>query len=104
MSILKRILLGVSGLTYGILGTFWALLSIAFVVPDCTPASYEWDEYTGVSLPIGIISILVFTVTSVCILLAFRNKKFERGLFYILSAFGVTADVVALTIMRRYGI
>lgn len=104
MSIFKRILLGVSGVTYGILGTFWALLSIAFVVPDCTPASYEWDEYTGVSLPIGITSVLVFTATSICILFAFRNKKFERGIFYIVSAFGVAVAVATLMIMRRYGI
>jgi len=56
-SIVKRVFTALFGLIYGGLSFYWNLLGIVFVIPDCTPDSKEWEEYT-LCLPIGIMMLL----------------------------------------------
>ena len=103
MKVLKKTLLSISGTAYGFLSVPWAILSYAFVVPDCTPDSYDWDEYTGVSLPLGIFSLLIFLTVAIGLVLAFRKKKDARKLFYIFTAAGAILSFALFIIeFRRY--
>lgn len=63
-SIVKRVFTALFGLIYGGLSFYWNLLCIVFVIPDCTPDSKEWEEYT-LCIPIGIMMLLVWLALTV---------------------------------------
>ena len=98
-SIVKKIFIALLGLIYGGLSLYWNLLGIAFVVPDCTPDSKEWDEYT-LCLPIGIIMIVVWLVLTAFIL--FKIRKSKALYFFITMIFGAAIALI-VSVNITYG-
>ena len=104
MEFFKRVISGFSGLLYGFLGIRWLILSIAFMIPDpdCGPGTKDWSEYTGVGLPMGIVMLIVFIITSVCIFYYLRNKKTYCKQFCITTVLGALMSVE--TMFMGFGI
>ena len=92
-SIVKRVFTALFGLIYGGLSFYWNLLGIVFVIPDCTPDSKEWEEYT-LCLPIGIMMLLVWLALTAFILFKFRKNK--ALLFFVMMIIGAAILLVVV--------
>ena len=92
-SVAKRIIIALLGPIYGGISFYWDLLGIAFVIPDCTPDSKEWEEYT-LCLPIGIIMLVVWFALTAFILFKLRKKK--ALLFFVMMIIGVAILLVVV--------
>ncbi len=81
----KRILIALSGLIYGGISLYWDLFAFVFLIPDCTPDSKEWEEYT-LCLPIGITMLALWLVLTASIL--YKLRKSKALIFFIAMIIG----------------
>ena len=55
---MKKVLISLWGLLYGIIGGFLGILGIAFMFPESSPGSKEYEE-DRFFIPIGVIMLLI---------------------------------------------
>lgn len=80
----------------------WNLFALAFLIPEYGPGSLEWSEYkTG--LPVGIIMIALWFVTSLAILFKFRKEaRYKRAALIVFMVEAVATVLVALNFLWKF--
>lgn len=77
---MKKVLISLWGLLYGIIGGFLGILGIAFMFPESSPGSKEYEE-DRFFIPIGVIMLLICLVTAIISYYKLRKSKSDIIIF-----------------------
>lgn len=80
----------------------WNLFALAFLIPEYGPNSYEWSEYKA-ALPLGIVMIALWFVTSLAILFKFRKEaRYKRAALIVFMVEAVATVLVAMNFLWKF--
>ncbi len=93
---LKKIGFSIFGLLQGTLGSYLALLGVAFAFPESTPGSKDYEE-DMFFVPLGYIIMFIWLVVMVTAFLFLRKDKANLMSFLIAWIVGIGGCLVFIT-------
>ena len=93
---LKKIGFSIFGLLQGTLGSYLALLGVAFAFPESTPGSKDYEE-DMFFVPLGYIIMFIWLVVMVTAFLFLRKDKANLMSFLIAWIVGIGGCLVVFT-------
>lgn len=99
INIIKKVILSVLGLLQGTLGSYLALLGLAFAFPGTAPGSRDYEEDMSL-VPFGYLIILIWIVIMVSAFILLRKNKANFLAFivpWIIGLVGILIVVFVLT-------
>ncbi len=93
--IIKRILISLWGLLYGIIGSWWGLLGVAFTFPESSPGSKDYEE-DRFFIPLGVIMILFYLIGLIISYYKLRKSKPHIIIFSASLLIGIIIFILLL--------
>ncbi|MBR6224085.1 MAG: hypothetical protein IKQ71_11705 [Lachnospiraceae bacterium] len=97
--LLKKIGLAIAGLLQGTLGSYFALIGIAFAFPETEPSMKDYEE-DMFFVPFGYFMMLVWVAVMISAIILLRKNKLNTALFFISWLVGLLGCLIFVLVIH----